>query len=131
MRSSSHIRLLALGLLCWLVFWVLGLPAYYQQYSTVTMLGVSAAVTLGIVVVGLFIVRRTRPERRLTLAVWISFYFTVPLAVADFLYCGIYLGAGLQFLAQYWYLTAFYIIPWLVMVPLAWLVHDTTRVAAP
>lgn len=130
MRSSSHIRLLALGLLCWLLFWVLGLPAYYQEYSTVTMLGVSAVVTLGIVVVGLFVLRRTRPERRLTLAFWISFYFTVPLAVADFLYCGIYLGLGLHFFAQYWYLTAFYIIPWLVMVPLAWLVHDA-RVAAP
>jgi hypothetical protein len=109
---------------CWLVFWVLGLPAYYQQYTTGTMLGVSAALTVGIVILGRFTLPRTRPERRLARAVWISFYFTVPLAVADYLYCGLYLGHGLQFLTEYWYCTAFYIIPWLVLVPLSRFVRD-------
>lgn len=127
MRFQLHVRLLAFGLLSWLAFWIAGMPDYYQQYSTVAMLVVSAVVTIAIVVVAHLILRRTRPERRLTLAIWISFYFTVPLAVADYLYCGVHLGHGARFFVEFWYLTAFYVIPWVVFLPMAALLRDATR----
>jgi len=46
---------------------------------------------------------------------WLAFYFTVPLALYDYLYCGLLLGHGLGFLARYWYLTVYYLIPWRVL----------------
>ena len=64
-----------------------------------------------------FVLRRLRPVRRLTIALWLAFYFTVPLAVYDWLYCGLYLGHGIQFISRYWYLSVYYTIPW-VLLPL-------------
>jgi hypothetical protein len=46
---------------------------------------------------------------------WFAFYFTVPLAVYDWLYCGVYLGHGIQFLDSFWYLSVYYAIPWVVL----------------
>lgn len=43
MSLAKHVRLLVLATLAWAAFWVLGLPLYYQQYSTWTMAGLSAA----------------------------------------------------------------------------------------
>jgi ribosomal protein S18 acetylase RimI-like enzyme len=42
--------------------------------------------------------RRTKPEYRLTRAFWLCFYYTVPLAAFDALYCGVYLGHGINYL---------------------------------
>lgn len=67
--------------------------------------------------VAFFVLKRVKPCRRMTLALWLSFYFTVPLALYDFLYCGLYLGEGMKFLLTYWYLTIYYVIPW-VLLPL-------------
>jgi hypothetical protein len=61
------------------------------------------------------VLRRLRPERRLRVALWLAFYFTVPLAFYDWLYCGLYLGHGIQFIYRYWYLTVYYAIPWVLM----------------
>ncbi len=69
------------------------------------------------------VLKQTRPDRRPSRAGWMAFYFTVPLAVYDWLYCGIYLGFGLRFLSQYWYLTVFYVIPWPVLLAVATLLN--------
>ena len=37
MRPENHIRLFILVSVAWGLFWVGGLPEYYQQYSTVFM----------------------------------------------------------------------------------------------
>jgi hypothetical protein len=34
MRFRSHLRLLVIVSVAWTLFWVAGLPDYYQQYST-------------------------------------------------------------------------------------------------
>ena len=53
------------------------------------------------------------------IAMWMSFYFTVPFALLDWIYCGVYLGHGAAFLRLYWYLTAFYFIPWALWLPMS------------
>ena len=73
-----------------------------------------------------FVLKRLRPERRLTIALWLAFYFTVPLALYDWLYCGLYLGHGIQFVFKYWYLSVYYAIPW-VLLPLVALLLNRTR----
>ena len=130
MRPAQHVKLLLQAVAVWGAFWVFGLPDYYQQYSA-TAIGVacvllSVAISLGAVLVLL----QVRPESRASRAFWISFYYTVPLAVLDTWYCGIYLGHGASYLVKYWYLSVFYVTPWLTFPPTAWLLNRAAHTRA-
>jgi hypothetical protein len=83
-------------------------------------------VLIPIAVISYFVLKRLRLERRLTVALWLAFYFTVPLALYDWLYCGLYLGHGIQFISRYWYLSVYYAIPW-ILLPLVALLLNRTR----
>lgn len=119
MRPSSHLRLLLTAIAVWLAFWLAGLPDYYQQYSQHGLVIGSVLITLAIAAIGVRTFSRGTPERRLARAAWMSLYFTLPLALLDVAYCGIYLGHGAAFLTRYWYLSIFYVIPWLLWLPTA------------
>ena len=92
-----------------------GLPSYYQQYSTLSMLFFDILVLVPITGVAYLVLRGVGRERRLNVSAWIAFYFTVPLAIYDWLYCGVFLGHGMQFLGRFWYLSVYYVIPWVLM----------------
>jgi len=124
LNASSHAKMLIQMVLVWLGFWILGLPDYYQQYATAAIGAASAVLSVLISLACLAILVRTRPERRTNKALWLSVYFTVPFAVLDTLYCGIYLGHGLTYLWKYWYLTVFYVTPWLTLLPTAALLRN-------
>jgi hypothetical protein len=124
MSPRRHLKLLLQGIGVWVGFWVAGLPDYYQQYSTVLLAIGSILLSVAISLGALWILRRGRPQFRRARACWIAFYFTVPFAVLDTLYCGWYLGHGAGYLASYWYLTVFYLTPWLTFPPTAWLLRE-------
>ncbi len=105
MKGRGHIRLFLTATLVWAAFLLGGLPSYYQQYSTRFMLLFDVVVLVPIAGIVYLVLRSVRRERRLKVTVWIAVYFTVPLAIYDWLYCGIYLGHGMQFLSRFWYLT--------------------------
>ena len=115
MTGRGHIRLFLIATLVWAAFLLGGLPSYYQQYSTRFMLLFDVVVLVPIAGIVYLVLRSVRRERRLKVTVWIAVYFTVPLAIYDWLYCGIYLGHGMQFLSRFWYLTVYYIIPWVLL----------------
>jgi hypothetical protein len=106
---------LVLATVAWLAFWVIGLPDYYQQYSAAFMAWFDAVLTIVLIPVLFRVLRGVERGRRLTTTWWIAFYFTVPLALYDWLYCGVYLGHGGAFLSRYWYISVYYIIPWIVV----------------
>jgi hypothetical protein len=111
----------------WAAFWVLGLPRYYQQYSSLA-LGVGCTLlSVAISLAALYVLSLGQPETRLSRASWIAFYYTVPFAVLDALYCGMYLGHGAGYLHKYWYLTVFYVTPWLTFPPTALLLQARAR----
>jgi hypothetical protein len=121
MTPRRHFLFLMQGVLGWVAFWIAGLPSYFQQYSP-ELMGVgctllSVAFSLG----ALVSLQRIKPQFRMNNAFWISFYFTVPLAILDWLYCSVYLGHGAEYLVRYWYLTVFYGSLWLTFMPTAWL----------
>lgn len=60
-------------------------------------------------------------------AFWLSLCYTLPFAALDALYCGWYLGHGHDFLAKYWYLTVFYVTPWLTFRPTSVLLSRKDR----
>ena len=127
MKTRHHLRLLGLATLVWCGFLLGGLPDYYQQYSFLTMLAFDLAVLLPVVVVFHQVLLRIPPSRRRQAALWIAFYFTVPLAVYDYVYCGLILGAGLGFFLEYWYLTVYYAIPWMLAPTLVWVMGRDRR----
>lgn len=125
MRPGAHLRLFVFAVLVWAAFWIGGWPDYYQQYSLTTQLVICAGVLVAFAWQGVrFILPATAP-RRFWRGVWLAFYFTVPFAILDAVYCGAYLGHGSRFLVRYWYLTIFYVIPWLLFVPMGWLSSRT------
>ncbi|MBL8115880.1 MAG: hypothetical protein JNK60_23590 [Acidobacteria bacterium] len=123
MTLKRHLSLLAQGSICWGLFFVAGLPRYYLQHKP-WVLGVGCTLlTVAIALLAIAVLQRSSPERRMQRAIWISFYFTVPLALYDTLYCAVYLGWGIFFPLIYWFLTIFYLVPWLLFPPIAWLLN--------
>jgi hypothetical protein len=117
MKAKNHINLLVQSVVIWFGFWLLGLPNYYQQYST-RSLGIACTVlSVLISLAALSILLRSRPENRASRAFWCSVYYTVIFMILDTLYCGVYLGRGAGYLLEYWYLSVFYITPWLTFIP--------------
>jgi len=119
-----HLGLLVQGVVVWFAVWLAGLSDYYQQYSMIA-LGVGCSVlSVLISLAAIAVLRGGRPEHRMSRALWIFFYYTVPFVVLDTLYRGIHLGHGASDLVKYWYLTLFYFTPWLTFPPTALLLRE-------
>jgi hypothetical protein len=112
MQWRSHGSLLAGATAAWAIFWLAGLPRYYQQYSTRTMVWFDVVVLPPALWLLGRLLRRFAPGDRIRASLWMAFYFTVPLAVYDWLYCGIFLGHGVRFIYVFWYLSVYYVIFW-------------------
>jgi hypothetical protein len=123
MTPRKHFSLFISAVCVWAGFWLVGLPSYYQQYSVVTMAVATNLLSVATALAAVFVLRRGRAETRLARAFWLCFYYTVPFAALDALYCGVYLGQGPSFLFKYWYLSIFYITPWLTFIPTALLLR--------
>ena len=120
MRFKKHLQLLSFVTLAWVLFFIVGLPDYYQQYSTKFMVIFDMVIFPPIWFIVYFSAKRARTGQGLTIALWLSFYITVPLFIYDWVYCGFHLGHGMRFLWKYWYLTVYYFLPWIVFPPTGW-----------
>jgi hypothetical protein len=131
MTARSHLRLLGLATAVWIAFWLAGLPDYYRQYSSPSMVVFEVLLLGPVWAAGYWSVRDRRRVPRMARAVALAFYFTVPLLGYDALYCGVWLGHGGRFLVTYWYLTAYYLVPWVLFPATArWLdVRDAASAA--
>lgn len=123
MKLRNHFRLLGLAVAVWSAFWLAGLPDYYQQHSAAAVGVGSTVLSVAISLVALAVLARCNPRRRMQRAFWLALYFTLPFALLDYGYCGVYLGKGIGFWISYWYLSVFYLTPWLTFVPTAWLLN--------
>jgi hypothetical protein len=129
LSRAQHVRLFSIGTVAWAVFWVLGLPGYYQQYPAAWMAWFEVFLTPLLAIALWFSLLRRPAPLRLPTSLWMAFYFTVPLAIYDWLYCGVALGCGLRFLVGYWYLTTYYLLPWALLPALALLANRQPRLA--
>jgi len=123
MKLQKHIRLLTLVSIAWLLFWLAGLPDYYQQYSMTFMIIFDLIILPPIWFIIYRSAKHTKPGRALKVCLWWSFYISVPLFIYDLFYCGFYLGHHASFLTKYWYLTVYYIFPWILFPPTGWFVE--------
>jgi uncharacterized membrane protein len=119
MSVRGHSSLLAQAIAVWFAFWLLGLPAYYQQYSTVALAVACVVLSIVFALAAIAVLRPGTSRSRYRRAFWLSVYYTVPFAILDTWYCGIYLGHGTSYFWKYWYLTVFYFTPWVTFIPTA------------
>jgi len=119
MKTKNHIKVFCIASFIWFIFLLAGIPDYYLQYSNQTMLLFVTILLIPISFIILIVFKPIKPDRRLRIAFWYAFYFTVPLAIYDTLYCGLYLGYGFNFLCVFWFLSIYYVIPWILFPMLA------------
>jgi hypothetical protein len=117
LTARNHLKAFLFGTAAWAVFFVGGLPDYYQQYSTGSMIAFDLLVLLPLWAAAVLLLRWLEGDSQYAKAVVLAFYITVPLFAYDLLYCGVYLGHGLGFVARYWYLSVYYVVPWLILPP--------------
>ena len=117
MSAGNHFKILGIVTLAWAVFWIIGLPDYYQQYSDRVMAVFDLAIFFPLSYLVFQLLKKVGRRSKLATANWLAFYITAPLLLYDFLYCGVYLGYGTSFFAEFWYISIYYIIPWIVLPP--------------
>jgi hypothetical protein len=110
----GHLTFLAVATVAWAAVWLAGWPDYYQSWSTSTLVALSALLLVPFFAGGWWYLRRPGRTSRTRRAVLLAFYCTVPIFLYDYAYCGLYVGHGVPFIVRYWYLTTYYVIPWLM-----------------
>ena len=124
MKLKSHLRVLVYASIAWFLFWVAGLPDYYLQYSTTTLIWFDVLLLIPFSIVIWFVFKPIKTNKRVKVSFWYAFYFTVPLAVYDYIYCGIYLGYGFDFVPVFWFLSVYYLILWILFPIIAILLNS-------
>jgi hypothetical protein len=114
MRRKNHIRIFIIATIVWLVFFLAGLPDYYLQYSNQSMILFLIILIIPISIIIVIVFKPVKQHKRLTIALWYAFYFTLPLAIYDSIYCGYYLGYGVNFILVFWFLSIYYLVPWIL-----------------
>jgi hypothetical protein len=114
MQIRNHVRIFIIATVVWILFLLAGMPDYYLQYSNQQMIFFVTILLIPISVIIVVVFRPVKKQKRLTIAFWYAFYFTVPLAIYDSVYCGIYLGYGINFLLVFWFLSIYYLVPWIL-----------------
>lgn len=130
MRPRGHLKLFLIVSVAWFLFWLAGLPDYYRQYSDMSMALFDLAILPPIWFIVYSSARKARKGKALAVTLWLSFYISIPLLLYDLLYCGIHLGCGVRFLWEYWYLTIYYILPWLIFPLTGWMVDRSRALKA-
>ena len=123
MIVKIHLRILIYATIIWVLFFLAGMPDYYLQYSTNSIILYEILLLIPFSIIIWFIFKPIKTSRRVKLSLWYSFYFTVPLSIYDYIYCGIYLGYGLRFIYVFWFLSVYYIIPWILFPMIAMLLN--------
>lgn len=126
MRKRNHIRILVIATSVWVIFLLAGMPDYYLQYSNQHMLLFVIVLIIPISIIITKVFRPINPQKRLKISFWYAFYFSVPLAIYDILYCAIYLGYGINFIVVFWFLSIYYLIPWILFPMIA---HKLNRIS--
>ena len=123
MNARQHVSYALQAVVTWGLFFVAGLPDYYQQYSAPVIGSASVLLQGWIGVWALAVLLPVAREKRVRVACWIAFYFSVPFATLDGAYCVLIKHHGVEYLRDYWYLSVFYISMWVALPPGAWVLN--------
>ena len=126
MRLKNHIRVLIIATIVWFLFLLLGLPDYYLQYSTNIMIWFTFLLLIPFSIMIWFIFKPIKKSKRVRISLWYAFYFTIPLAIYDYLYCGLYLDYGFRFIYIFWFLSIYYVLLWFLFPAIALILNKNS-----
>lgn len=114
---KHHLLLFCLPTSLWTFYLLFGLPSeYFQSWPSLqTLILVDIVPTILLVPLSYWLLKHVIGHSFMRAALLASLYASLPLLVYDCIYIGIHLGRGINFFAEYWYLTAFYFVPWIVI----------------
>lgn len=132
MTIKKHLQLLVYSFVTWFIFYLLGLPDYYQSWWFEVKIAICILVTVGYFPATYYSLKTFWDDgKHLTNSLWLALYLTLPLFIYDYLLLGVYKGLGIGFVFPYWYLSFFYFSFW-VQFPLIgwWTASQETKASA-
>jgi len=112
MVFSKHIRLLRSCTLAWVAFAIIGWSSYYQAWSFKNLLYYCIAIYFGLGVAIYRMILRYEGNK-LVRSFWVAFYIAIPLMIYDYIYITFLRMEPFDLLNRFWFLSVFYIIPWI------------------
>lgn len=113
--ARRHWHLFCLATTWWTLFYLVGMPSrYFQTWPLVPVVLFGIVMPLAALTYYMRARIRRHPERAGTEATAIAFHMTVPLFIYDWWVLAVNADLGMGFLASHWYLTVFYVLPWIV-----------------
>lgn len=116
MKASHHIHIFCLATTFWTLFLLGGLWSdYYQTWTWRTQLffiDILPAVLM--IYVAPSLLKNMSRSSYYKTAFMLAFYFSFPFHIYDFIYLYLYKHLPISYLLNYWYLTFFSIVPWVV-----------------
>lgn len=113
MLYKTHLALLAMSLVTWAGFLLLGWPDYYQSWPFPAQVILCILVTLLYVWLAPVILRLIDSKDFLTNSLWLALYLTLPLFAYDYIYIVVMGGDDMTYVFRYWYLSFFYFSFWI------------------
>lgn len=121
MSLTQHLKLLAYSFVTWFVFYLIGLPDYYQSWPFGFKVAICILVTWLYFPLGRYSLKKFWTDgRHFRNSLWLALYLTLPLFIYDYLLLGLYFDLGIGFVKPYWYLTLFYFSFWLQIPYVGW-----------
>lgn len=116
MNRKRHIILLLIALSAWFVFYLIGLPSkYFQKWSTESQILLSLVTVFAIIPLIAFVTLILIGNHYVKVSKWFAFYASLPLAIIDFIICGIIQKKGLYVFISHWYITIGYFYVWIII----------------
>ncbi len=111
---KKHAQLFIYSFATWFLFFLIGLPDYYQSWP----LWAKIITVVFVTIIYFPLTHQTLLKfwdngRHLNNSLWLAFYLTVPFFIYDYLLIGIYWDYGIGFVIPFWYLTLFYFSFWI------------------
>ncbi len=121
---KTHLSLLIMSFLTWAFFVLVGLPDYYQSWSYGASVLTVIGVTILYIPLGRLLIKKMfTTNDYFKNSIWLAFYLTVPLFIYDYIFIGIVIGEGIEYIPKYWILSFFYFSFW-IQFPLIGLVME-------
>jgi hypothetical protein len=114
MSIKKHVQFTIYSFFTWLIFYLCGLPDYFQSWPLWSKISICVLITLAYFPATVYSLKKFWDDNRYVKnSCWLALYLTLPLFVYDYLLLAVYKGLGIQFVFPYWYLTFFYFSFWI------------------
>ena len=121
MTFKKHIQLFLYSFFTWFVFYLIGLPDYYQSWFLWAKVAICVLVTVAYFPATYYTLKSFWDDgKHLINSLWLALYLTLPLFIYDYLLLAVYKGLGIGFVFPYWYLSFFYFSFWVQFPLVGW-----------